>query len=400
MKIGIFSDCHCGYKFGEERGEDSFIALEEAMEKTMDCDIILIAGDLFDTRIPKPEIYAKTSRILSTAQHFPSRTKLIEIINKEKHQLSPLAFRGIPVVMIHGTHEKRSKYTTNPIQSLEDSGLIVHLDCATAVFDIDGEKVAVHGMSGVSDRYAMDKLKDWDPKPIENAKNIFMIHQSIDPYIYSPLEPPTIKIDDLPQGFDIYVLGHMHWNEIRPLHQGRLILCGSTTPTSLHKIEADQPKCVYKYDGNEIEKVELEKQRKIVWKEFDFEPNIKERIEDYVKTISVSDKKPIVNIKVKGLVKKDSMLPKFSEIEEKFGDKSILNINKNLEVEGLQEQIEMLKTFKTNRLSPEEHGLRILQNNLDQMNCRIKVEDIFDYLVEGNTELIFNLLTGNQKTLK
>ncbi|MFH0928857.1 MAG: DNA repair exonuclease [Candidatus Aenigmatarchaeota archaeon] len=400
MQIGIFSDCHCGYKYGEERGEDSFIALEEAIDKTLDCDLILIAGDLFDTRIPKPEVFAKTARILSKAQHFPSRTKLVEIINKEKHELSPLAFRGIPVVMIHGTHEKRSKYTINPIQTLENSGLIVHLDCATAVFDIDGERVAIHGMSGVSDRYAMDRLKEWDPKPVEGAKNIFMIHQSIDPYIYSPLEPPTIKIEDLPKGFDIYVLGHMHWNEIRDLHQGRLILCGSTTPTSLHKIEADQPKCIFKYDGNIINKIELEKQRKIFWKEFDFEPNIKENIENYVQTISMTDKKPIVNIKVKGLVRKENMLPKFSEIEEKFGGKSILNINKNLDVEGLQEQIEMLKTFKSNRLSPEEHGLNILQKNLEQMNCKIKIDDIFEYLVEGNIDMIFNLLTGNQKRLE
>ena len=121
MQIGIFSDCHCGYKYGEERGEDSFIALEEAMEKTSDCDMILIAGDLFDTRVPKPEVFARTARILSKAQNFPSRTKFIEIRNKGEHELSPLALRGVPIVTIHGTHEKRSKYTINPIQSLEHS---------------------------------------------------------------------------------------------------------------------------------------------------------------------------------------------------------------------------------------------------------------------------------------
>jgi len=59
MNIGIFSDCHCGYKYREERGDDSFIALDEAIDKTSDCDLILIAGDLFDTRVPKPEIFAK-----------------------------------------------------------------------------------------------------------------------------------------------------------------------------------------------------------------------------------------------------------------------------------------------------------------------------------------------------
>jgi DNA repair exonuclease SbcCD nuclease subunit len=399
MKIGIFSDCHCGYKFGEERGEDSFIALDEAMDKTLDCDLILIAGDLFDTRIPKPEVFAKTARILSKAQSIPSRTRLIEVMNKDKHELSPLALRGIPIVVIHGTHEKRSKYMINPMQSLEHSGLVVHLDSATAVFEVDGERVAIHGMSGVSDRYAKDKLTQWGPKPVADAKNIFMIHQSIDPYIYSPLEPPSIKLDDLPKGFDLYVLGHMHWSEIKPFKDGQLLLCGSTVPTSIHKIEAEQGKFVYKYN-NVVERIPLEKQRKIIWKEFEMSPNIIETVDNFVHTLSLPKPKPIINIKIKGNVKSDALLPKFSDIEERFSEKAIININKNLQVDGLQEQVETLRTLMQQRLSPEEQGLKILQENLKRVNCGIKVDDIFEYLVEGNTDLIFNLLTGEQKRLE
>jgi DNA repair exonuclease SbcCD nuclease subunit len=398
MKIGIFSDCHCGYKFGEERGEDSFIALDEAMDKTSDCDLILIPGDLFDSRVPKPEVFARTARILSKAQNLPSRTKFLEIINKEKRELSPLALRGIPIIVIHGTHEKRSKYMVNPMQALEHSGLVVHLDCATAVFEINGEKVAIHGMSGVSERYANERLTQWNPKPIPNAKNIFMIHQSIDPYIYSPLEPPSLKIDDLPKGFDLYLLGHMHWSELKPFRDGLLLLCGSTVPTSIHKIESEQQKFVYKYN-NVVEKIPLEKQRKIIWKEFEFSPNIKENIENFIQTLSLPKPKPIINIKIKGMVKKDILLPKFSEIEEKFSDKAIININKNLQVEGFEEQVEMLRMLREQKLSPEEHGLKILQENLKQVNCGIKINDIFDYLVDGNTDLIFDLLTGKQTRL-
>ena len=131
MLIGIFSDCHCGYKYGEERWKDSFLALNEAMDKTEDCDLIIIPGDLFDTRIPRPEVFAKVARILSKAQTIPSETKFLEIINKEKTEMSPLALRGIPIVAIHGTHEKRSKHLINPIQALEHSGLLIHLHCAT-----------------------------------------------------------------------------------------------------------------------------------------------------------------------------------------------------------------------------------------------------------------------------
>jgi DNA repair exonuclease SbcCD nuclease subunit len=84
MRIGIFSDCHCGYKFGEERGEDSFIALDEAMDKVSDCDIILIAGDIFDTRVPRPEVFSRAARILGKAQNYSSNAKLVEMIGRKR----------------------------------------------------------------------------------------------------------------------------------------------------------------------------------------------------------------------------------------------------------------------------------------------------------------------------
>ncbi len=400
MLIGIFSDCHCGHKYGEERWKDSFIALNEAVDKTLECDLIIIAGDLFDSRVPKPEVFAKVAKILSKTQTIPSRTKFLEIINKEKIEMSPLALRGIPIVAIHGTHEKRSKHLVNPIQALEHAGLLIHLHCATAVFEIEGRKIAVHGMSGVPDRYAKDVFNQWNPKPIPDALNILMIHQSIEPYIYSPLEPPSMKIEDLPKGFDLYILGHMHWREIRMFNGNQLLLCGSLVPTTIHKIESEQEKCIHKYDSKNINSIPLENQRKIFWKEFEFNPNIKENIETFVSTISPFKPKPIINIKVKGLIKRDQLTPSFSKIEEKFSDKAIININKNLEIEGFKEQIEMLKTLKEKRLPPEEHGLKILQENLKQANCGIRVDEIFEYLIDGNTDLIFNILTGKQTTLK
>ena len=397
MLIGIFSDCHCGYKFEEERGEDSFIALDEALEKTSDCDLILIAGDLFDTRIPKPEVFAKVAKILGKAQNIPSRTKFLEIINKEKCEISPSAIRGIPIVAIHGTHERRSKYLINPIQALEHAGLLIHLHCATAVFESEGRKVAIHGMSGVPDRYAKDCFTQWNPNPVEDAVNILMLHNSIVPYIYSPLEPPSMKLEDLPKGFDLYVLGHMHWHETKLLNDGKLLLCGSTVPTTIRKIESEQQKCIFKYNSD-IQIIPLEFQRKIFWEEYEFGPNIKDIILNFIETISTSKPKPIINIKIKG-VKKDLLL-NLSEIENKFSNKAIININKDIEAETLQEQLESIKTLREEKLSPEEHGLKILQEKLKQFNCGIKIDEIFDYLVEGDINLIFNILTGNQQTLK
>jgi DNA repair exonuclease SbcCD nuclease subunit len=397
MLIGIFSDCHCGYKFGEERGEDSFIALDEAIEKASDCDLILIAGDLFDTRVPRPEIFAKVARILGKAQNIPTKTTFLEIINKEKHEISPTALRGIPIVAIHGTHERRSRYLVNPIQALEHAGLLIHLHCATAVFEIEGKKVAIHGMSGVSDRYAKECFDQWNPKPISDATNIIMFHNSITPYIYSPREPPSLKIEDLPGGFDLYVLGHMHWHEIRPLKDGNLLLCGSTIPTSARKIESEQPKCIFKFNSS-LQQFPLDFQRKIFWQEYDFDTNTKDAVKNFIETLSTSTPKPIINIKIKGM--KNSIITNFNDIEERYSRKAIININRETEAGDLQEQLETIKTLRDEKLSPEEHGLRILNEKLKEFNCGIKVDEIFEYLVEGDTDLIFNILTGNQQNLK
>ncbi len=400
MKISIFSDCHCGYAFGEERGEDSFAALNEAMEKSIDSDLILIAGDLFDSRIPKQEVFARTAKILSEAQNRKSRASLLEIRNKEKQEVSPLAFRGVPVMAIHGTHERRSKQMVNPIQALEHAGLLVHLHCATAVFEIGGKKVAIHGMSGVPDRFAKEVLLQWNPKPVENAVNILMVHQSIEPYIYSPLEPLP-KLEDLPEGFDLYVLGHIHWSEQKPFKSGRILLTGSTCITSAHKIESEQEKMIFSFDGNKIENIPLAFQRKIYFEDFPYENNIVQKIEARIKAISEINHnvKPIIVSKIFGTIPKTESAPSFGAISEKFSGKAIIKIVQNAKAEDMEEQTEFLKLMREQKLSPEEHGLRLLKNNLEQIKCGLRAEEVFDLLADGEIDLLYNMLLGRQKTL-
>ena len=85
MKISIFSDCHCGYAFGEKRGEDPFLGLEEALKSSMDCDLILMAGDIFDSRVPKQEVFARTAKLLSMSQGLPSNTRLTGLMGKVEY---------------------------------------------------------------------------------------------------------------------------------------------------------------------------------------------------------------------------------------------------------------------------------------------------------------------------
>ncbi len=393
MRIAIFSDCHAGYAWGEERGEDAFRGLADAIQKSNGADLILMAGDLFDSRIPKPEVFVKVARALSAAQNFHSNAKLIDVKTKEQRELPQL--RGVPIVSIHGTHERRSKQLINPIQALEHTGHLLHLHCESAMFDINGQKVVVHGMSGVPERYAKDCLMNWNPKPVGGAINIMMIHQSIEPYIYSPLEPPSLKLEDLPSGFDLYVLGHMHWWDNKRLHGAGLLVTGSTCTTSIHKIEADQQKSIWFFDGTVLERASLSS-RKVIWKEFAFEPDVKQKIDAELAKLPQTDQKPIVAIKVKGTLAVNSVPPNFSDIEERYKDRALININKALQVEGWAEQVELLAALKQTRMSPEEIGMRLLTENLERTGCGIKAEEIFELLVDGQADTIFNALVSNK----
>lgn len=402
MKIAIFSDAHCGYAYDEERGEDSFIALEEAVQRSLDSDMILIAGDLFDSRIPRQEVLARTAKILSKVQNIPGKTKLIEIKNKEKHEVSPLALRGIPVLAIHGTHERRSRQMINPVQALEHAGLVIHLHCATAIFEIDGERIAVHGMSGVPEQYAKDVLLQWNPKPLPRAKNILMLHQSVEPYIYSPLEPPSLRLEDLPEGFDLYVLGHIHWHEQKRIRKSLLLLPGSLIPTSIHKIESEQQKGIFFFDGN-INFQPLGNQRRIFYEEFEYGREIEKNISDKIQSVLENNSysmKPIIMIKAAGKIKNNETVPNFSGLVEKFREKAIVKILQNLQQEELEQQVELMRMLREQKLSPEEQGLHLLRKNLEQMKCGIAIDEIFELLVDGNVNMIYNLLTGKQKTLK
>jgi len=398
MLIGIFSDSHCGYKYGDEQWKDSFVALNEAINKSLDCDLILIAGDMFDARIPKQEVFAKVAKILSKTQNIPTRTQFLEIINKDKDEVSPLALRGIPVVALHGNHERRSKYMINPIQALEHAGLLIHLNRSTIVFQIDGQKVAIHGMSSVPERFAKDVLREWNPKPIPEAVNILMIHQSVTPYVYSPLEPPSLELEELPKGFDLYIMGHLHWYDKKILHNAQLLVTGSTIPTSMNRSEAEQTKAIHKFDGS-IKHIPLENQRKIFWGEFRIDPSIKEKVETFISTISPTKPKPIINITIKGTLKEGYQPPRFTDLEEKYKHKAIINIKKKFDREGFEEQVEKLRMFREQKLSPEEYGIKILQEKMKEVKFNININDIFGPLVEGNTDLIFNILIGEQKTL-
>jgi DNA repair exonuclease SbcCD nuclease subunit len=395
MRISIIGDAHCGFAWGEERGDDSFRALNEAMEASRDSDLIILVGDLFDTRLPKQEVFAQVAKIIAQTQTFPNKTRLLESRGKD---VNPLALRGVPVLSLHGNHDRRSLNLVNPVQALEHAGLLTHLNAATLLFDCSGTRVAVHGMSNVPERYAKETLMNWAPHPVPNALNVLVMHQSIDPYIYSPLEPPSIKLEDMPNGFSLLVDGHMHSHDRRLLKGATFLLTGSISPTGISRSEADQRKVFWQWDGSQLAPIPLTSQRRIFCEEFDWSPGVKQQMDDRFSQLiaaAPASPKPIIAAKVRGKLPPGTPQPNFSELTTKWGERAVIQISKSLTSEDFDAQVELLRALRDNRLSPEESGLRLLMDNLQQAGCGIRADRIFELLVDGQVDTIFNELAAN-----
>ena len=124
MKIAIISDCHLGHNYGSELGDDAFDQFRESLEQVIlkKVDIILLPGDIFDSRTPRQEVFARAMKLLQIPLLAEkNHTSLTDIIGTEK-DVSPITFSGIPVIAIHGTHERRGVNSVNPIELLEQGG--------------------------------------------------------------------------------------------------------------------------------------------------------------------------------------------------------------------------------------------------------------------------------------
>ena len=392
MKIAVISDLHLGAKWGTEREQDSFEQAREAFERALElgAQLILIPGDIFELRIPRQEMWAKAMRILSLPlAKEKSNLELIDTIDKNPDDISPVALRGVPVVAIHGNHERRSTGLVNPVQALEAAGLLMYLHHNTLVFETPSGKIAVHGMSNVPERHARDVLNTWNPKPVKGAFNILMLHQSLGQYVFSDEEHPTIDVGDLPQGFDLYLCGHMHYHEEAKVHGSPLLFPGSTIRTQLLPVEAERAKGFYMLElGEKIswKFVELQSVRDFFYEEKTFDGAsisqlntwVRSRVQELLeKPRRNPNKAPLIRFRLKGSLAKDTSRSEFDTeaLEEEFLGKAIVKISKSeLTAPGLEEKIRFLRELREQRLSIEDMAMELLDSNLRE----IGYDQIFD----------------------
>lgn len=225
MRIAIVSDLHIGY---ERFYEDAYVQAREALLKASEmADAIILPGDIYDRRNPHPDAIGQGIDIFREL----SRMKWDARVTGFSPLRDTKSYTDIPVIAIPGTHERVAEGKKNPLGLLGLAGLLVDASEATATVEKDGEKVSVFGLGGLSEERVKEALRELNPKPVEGNFNIFMFHQSI--YELLPFREDFIRFDDLPDGFDLYVDGHIHNSIVETAHGRPFLIPGSTVLTQL-----------------------------------------------------------------------------------------------------------------------------------------------------------------------
>ncbi len=353
MIIGIVSDTHLGYP---RFYDDSFKQFDEAFKGACDnSDLVILPGDIFDTKLPKFEVIAKAM------QSF-------EYGKQKKWQVKSNTGEGA-VVAIHGTHDRRSKEAINPVQLLERSGFITNLHDRTIIFEKNGEKVAITGFGGVPEEYAETSLEAFNPKPVPSAYNILVFHQTILDVI--PVATVGLSLKKMPEGFDLYLCGHIHKRIIMKKHGKFLLIPGSTVITQLKKEETEKKAYVlFDTKTGEPKFVEINSRpffhQELQLVDADY-TLVEKKCREFIESILEKDlEMPIIKIQVKGKIK--SGLKKenidLSPIYSEYENKVYLEIDNQLDSDSLKEKMETFRKLYEEKMSVREIGVEILKKKL------------------------------------
>lgn len=355
MRIAILSDFHLGY---ERFREDAFFQAEEALSKAADmADALIIPGDIFDNRAPKPDVIAEAINLFRNLSKREWKFRVAEFIGEGK------VFTDLPIVAIPGTHERRAQAAADPVDILGLAGLVVDVSNATAVIQGDGERVAVRGIGGIADDRFREVLEKENPVPTEGAFNIFMFHESI--YEMLPFNEKFTKLSELPKGFDLYVCGHIHNKVEETAHGKRLLIPGSTVLTQLKAGEQDgKGFFVFDTKTKTHEFVRINSRRFVLEKvdlasigERDTVGYIQDRIEEVIKSVGG---KPIIRVVLEGRQGKQAGTEmEINDIPRRYSDRAVVEISRSLVPSEGTDAISLQDPSGFENMSVKDYGIGV-----------------------------------------
>ena len=380
MKIAVMSDFHFGHN------DDALAQATEALRKARELsDFVIAAGDLFDSRVPRQETVHDAMRLFKDhSRHAKTDSLKMTLIDGAERKVET-----VPVVAIYGTHERRTKGLINAVQVLDSAGLVLNVHAKTLVVEKGGEKVAVQGMGGVPEEQAAENLKLLEQKPVPGAFNIFVFHQSMKELI--SVGENVMSANDLPPGFDLYVDGHIHWDQEIRSGGKRILLPGSTVVTQMRASEV-KPKGFYVFDTatGDASFVKINS-RPFLFSEVVFENASPSQVDERVRgklaemLIQAGGRAPLVKLKLLGTLEK-GIQPQnidLGGVEREFAGRMDLSIDKEFASEELKEKIELLRRLRDEKKSVRDMGLAVLDRKLAEAGVKINSEGLFELLSEA-----------------
>ncbi|MBI5223544.1 DNA repair exonuclease [Candidatus Micrarchaeota archaeon] len=371
MKIAIFSDPHLGYARFEE---DSYVQAENAIvDASTKADLIICAGDIFDIRIPKLETLKRA----------------IDIFKKA----------SVPIIAIHGNHERRTKELVNPAQILAASTGIILLHGETFDFEKNNEKVQFFGLGSIPEDYVVPALKKTLERFVPDTKafKIIILHQSIKELLPadSTEELSLEYLETLP--FDLIVNGHIHEQVVKL--NGRFIIPGSTVITQLKK---DQmlPRGYFLYDTiSRTSQFIPIACRKFFYEELVFDQaspsDVDSAISSKVSELRLTFPNCIISMKLNGTLRSgvsgsDFTLSKYPDVF----------IDNNLDSQALAAKLEKIQVLRNQSLSVRDLALSELSKRTSNRLTLFSPSDLFDNLSEGPDEAMSYLESTNKNRSK
>ena len=283
MRFAHLSDTHLGYKhLAKDKREHDFY---EQFQKTIDriieeeVDFVIHSGDLFDQSPPH-----------------------IEPLKAFQDGLLKLKEAEIPMYAIAGNHDiKYIKDKVIPQILFENYGL--KIISAENPYYYEGDVLICgvpHQKKSKSEELKESLLKL--SQEAENAeKSILVLHQGVLERFPEYLE---IKMDELPENFDYYAMGHLHNFFELECGRGKLVY-----PGSMEFVRSDVKNydmsgkgfCIVDISDDDIkvDRIILNVKRELIIKPIQYD-NLKEEIEGLYNHISSLDNEPLVFLEVKG----------------------------------------------------------------------------------------------------
>ncbi|WP_407376258.1 exonuclease SbcCD subunit D [Methanobrevibacter sp.] len=285
MKFAHLADTHLGYRqFGLiEREKDFYEVFGKVIDKIIEenVDFVIHSGDLFESTKPSP----------------------MALLEFQKGLLK-LKGAGIPMYAIAGSHDEAfHKGAIPPHVIFKKMGLKVISPINTNYMQGDIFIAGLPFYPASQINVLKSKLAELSKKAADHEKSILVLHQAIN---FDEAGHHELEMDDIPDNFNYYALGHIHRYIERDFGKGKLVYPGSsevwkTDELNDYKING-KGFVVVDMDGQKptVKRVAVDISRAFVQRSINFD-SLDSNIAGLKETIKSFDKKPVLTLNVKNM---------------------------------------------------------------------------------------------------